>query len=62
MAVGSCLLDELFSQTGLNKAVVCYHSWSVESPLSLLNSNHLGRHEAAISYMVKVPGQGGSSS
>lgn len=61
MALGPGPLDELFSQTGVNKAVVCHPARSVESPLSCLyQNNHWGRREAESSYTVIVPG--GSSS
>lgn len=60
MAVGPSLLDELFSQTGENKAVVCHPPRSVESQLSLFIS--LSWQEAAVNYMVIVPGRGGGSS
>lgn len=63
MAVGPGPLDELFSHTGLNKAVVCHPLRSVDSQLSFLcHNNHWGRHQAAANYMAIVPGQGGSSS
>lgn len=63
MAVGPGPLDELFLQTGVNKAVVCHPARSVESPLSVLcHNNHWGRREADSSYMVIVPGQAGGSS
>lgn len=56
MAIGPSLVAELFLQTGENKSVVCHLPRSVESQLSLFIS--LARHEAAINYMVIVPGRG----
>lgn len=48
MAVWSGMLDEPFSHTEVNKAVVCHPEQSVESHLSFLcHNNHCGRHEAA---------------
>lgn len=53
MAVGSGLLDELFLNTEVNKAVVCHSVRSLESQLSFPSHNYPWvRHEVAGNYMA----------